>query len=94
IKSGGEKISPVEVENVLYGLKGIKEAAVIGTPDDALGQAVKAFVVLEEGFQITAKEVLRHCSTRLENFMVPRTIEFLPGLPKTDNGKIKKDDLR
>lgn len=94
IKSGGEKISPVEVENVLYGLPGIKEAAVIGVPDEALGQAVKAFVALAQGASLTAKEVLRHCSTRLENFMVPRSVEFLSELPKTDNGKIKKDALR
>jgi acyl-coenzyme A synthetase/AMP-(fatty) acid ligase len=94
IKSGGEKISPVEVENVLFGLKGVKEAAVVGIPDETLGQAVKAFVVLEPGFTISAKEILRHCSTRLENFMMPRALEFLPELPKTDNGKIKKDALR
>lgn len=94
IKSGGEKISPVEVENVLYALKGIKEAAVIGIPDSALGQAVKAFVVLDQGFTLTAKEILRHCSTHLENFMVPRSVELLSELPKTDNGKIKKDALR
>jgi len=93
IKSGGEKISPVEVENVLYGLKGIKEAAVIGIPDEALGQAVKAFVVLEDGVEISVREILRHCSARLENFMVPRSVELLPELPKTDNGKIKKDLL-
>jgi acyl-CoA synthetase (AMP-forming)/AMP-acid ligase II len=94
IKSGGEKISPVEVENVLYGLKGIKEAAVIGIPDEALGQAVKAFVVLDDGVEISAQEILRHCFTRLENFMVPRSVEFHRELPKTDNGKIKKDALR
>jgi long-chain acyl-CoA synthetase len=94
IKSGGEKISPVEVENVLHGLKGIKEAAVIGIPEEALGQAVKAFVVLEDGVELSPKEILRHCFARLENFMVPRTVEFLRELPKTDNGKIKKDALR
>ena len=49
IKSRGEKVAPKEVENVLYNIKGVQEAAVIGVPDDILGQAVKAFVVLEQG---------------------------------------------
>jgi len=66
---------------------------VIGIPDEALGQAVKAFVVLENGAEISVREILRHCSARLENFMVPRSVELLPELPKTDNGKIKKDLL-
>jgi long-chain acyl-CoA synthetase len=94
IKSRGEKVSPVEVENVLYSLKGIKEAAVIGVPDENLGQAIKAFVTLDPGVHLAAKEILRHCAARLENFMVPHFIEFLSELPKTDNGKIKKDSLR
>lgn len=94
IKSRGEKVSPVEVENVLYSVKGIKEAAVIGVPDENLGQAIKAFVVLEAKSTLTPKEIQRHCATRLENFMVPKVIEFSDGLPKTENGKIKKDGLR
>jgi long-chain acyl-CoA synthetase len=94
IKSRGEKVSPVEVENVLYSVKGIKEAAVIGVPDENLGQAIKAFVVLEAKSTLTPKEIQRHCAARLENFMVPTLIEFLTGFPKTDNGKIKKDGLR
>ena len=94
IKSRGEKVSPVEVENALYSLKGIKEAAVIGVPDENLGQAIKAFVALEEGSTLTAKDIQRHCAARLENFMVPQVIEFSPSLPKTDNGKIRKESLR
>lgn len=94
IKTRGEKVSPVEVENVLYSLKGIKEAAVIGVPDENLGQAIKAFVALEEGAALTAKEIRGHCAARLENFMVPQVIEFSAGLPKTDNGKIKKESLK
>jgi acyl-coenzyme A synthetase/AMP-(fatty) acid ligase len=94
IKSRGEKVSPVEVENALYSLKGIKEAAVIGIPDEQLGQAIKAFVVLEPASTLTAKDIQRHCAARLENFMVPQRIEFLETLPRTNNGKIKKDTLR
>ena len=94
IKTRGEKVSPVEVENVLYSLPGIKEAAVIGVPDSTLGQAIKAFVTLDSGVNLSAKEVQRHCASRLENFMVPQFVEFSAGLPRTDTGKIKKDTLK
>ena len=94
IKSRGEKVSPVEVENVIYSLKGVKEVAVIGVPEENLGQAIKAFVVLDNGSGLTAKDIQRHCAGRLENFMVPQIVEFSTGLPKTDNGKIKKDILK
>jgi acyl-coenzyme A synthetase/AMP-(fatty) acid ligase len=94
IKTRGEKVSPVEVENVLYSMQGIKEAAVIGVPDENLGQAIQAFVVLDNGVGISAKEIQKYCAARLENFMVPQRIEFLSELPRTANGKIKKTGLR
>ena len=94
IKTRGEKVSPVEVENVLYGLPAVKEAAVIGVPDQNLGQAIKAFVVLEKSSAVTAKEIQKHCAAHLEGFMVPQKIEFVSELPKTTTGKIKKDALR
>jgi amino acid adenylation domain-containing protein len=93
IKSRGEKISPREVENVLYALEGVYEAAVIGVPDDLLGQAVKAFVTLKPGYQYTEREVIKHCAGRIENFMAPKYVEFVAELPKTDTGKIKKTGL-
>jgi amino acid adenylation domain-containing protein len=93
IKSRGEKVAPKEVESVLMNIHGVKEAAVIGVPDDLLGQAVKAFVVLEQGVSWTEKDILRECLQRLENFMVPKFVEFIDSLPKTTTGKIKKTDL-
>jgi long-chain acyl-CoA synthetase len=93
IKSRGEKVSPREVENALYALEGIYEAAVIGVPDDLLGQAVKAFVTVKPGYQYTEREVIKHCAGRLENFMAPKYVEFVAELPKTDTGKIKKTGL-
>jgi long-chain acyl-CoA synthetase len=93
IKSRGEKVSPREVENVLYGMPGVLEAAVIGMPDAVLGEAVKAFVVLKDGMQITEREVIGHCAARLESFMVPKQVVFVEALPKTDTGKIKKTGL-
>jgi amino acid adenylation domain-containing protein len=90
IKTRGEKVSPKEVEDVLYSLPGIAEAAVIGVPDEVLGQAIRAVVTLREGTQLTEKDVLRHCAEHLENFMVPQSVIFMSSLPKTGSGKINK----
>ena len=94
IKSRGEKVSPREVENALYSLDGVLDAAVVGIADEILGEAVKAFVVLKEGYKLTEREVIRHCLAHLENFMAPKNVEFVAELPKTDTGKIKKSALR
>lgn len=94
IKSRGEKVAPKEVENALVNIEGVKEAAVIGVDDPVLGQAVKAFVVLERGVSMTAREIIGACQLRLENFMVPKVVELVADLPKTTTGKIKKTELR
>jgi acyl-CoA synthetase (AMP-forming)/AMP-acid ligase II len=94
IKSRGEKVAPKEVESALMNVRGVKEAAVIGVPDDVLGHAVKAFVVLEQGVQLSEKDLQKECQKRLEGFMVPKVIAFVADLPKTTTGKIKKTDLR
>jgi amino acid adenylation domain-containing protein len=93
IKSRGEKVAPKEVESALSNIDGVKEAAVIGVPDEILGQAVKAFVVLEQGATLTEKDVVRECQKRLESFMVPKYVVFVGSLPTTTTGKIKKTDL-
>jgi acyl-CoA synthetase (AMP-forming)/AMP-acid ligase II len=92
IKSRGEKVSPKEVENILYSLKGVREAAVVGVPDAILGQAVKALIVPVDD-RLTVPQVLAHCRAHLEDFMVPKFVEFRGELPKTASGKIKKTDL-
>lgn len=93
IKTRGEKVSPVEVENVLHGIAGVREAAVIGVADDLLGQAVRAVVVLEPGTTLTDKQIRAACLARLENFMVPRDVIIVAELPKTTTGKVSKKIL-
>jgi amino acid adenylation domain-containing protein len=90
IKSRGEKVSPLEVENVLYLLPGIREAVVVGVPDPIVGMAIKAVVAVERDSGITAQIIIRHCARLLEDFMVPKTIEFRDTLPKAENGKISR----
>lgn len=94
IKSRGEKVSPKEVENVIYALAGIKEAAVVGVPDEVLGRALKALIVKADDVEIEAREIIAHCLSRLEDFMVPRLIEFRESLPKTNTGKIRRAVLQ
>jgi amino acid adenylation domain-containing protein len=93
IKTAGERVGPREVENVLHEIEAVKEAAVIGVPDDVLGSAIKAFLVLRDGASLTDAEVIRHCQQRMERFMVPKHIAFLDELPKTSTGKISKKGL-
>jgi acyl-CoA synthetase (AMP-forming)/AMP-acid ligase II len=92
LKCRGEKVAPKEIENVLYGLKGVVEAAVVGVPDPVLGQAIKALVVVR-GREITEREVRAYCQAHLEDFMVPKYIEFCDHLPRTSSGKIAKKEL-
>jgi acyl-CoA synthetase (AMP-forming)/AMP-acid ligase II len=89
IKTRGEKVSPKEIENVLYALAGVAEAVVVGVPDAILGMAIKAVVVPADA-TLTAQDVLRHCARHLEEFMVPKLVEFRDSLPKTDSGKISR----
>lgn len=93
IKSRGEKVSPTEVENALCSVPGVAEAAVVGVPDETLGQAVKAFVVAKAGADLDARQLRGELVKRLEGFMVPRDIEFRDSLPRSANGKVRKKDL-
>ncbi len=93
IKTAGERVGPREVENVLHELEAVREAAVIGVPDDLLGSAIKAFLVLRDGMTLSESEVIRHCQQRMERYMVPKHVTFLADLPKTTTGKISKKGL-
>jgi acyl-CoA synthetase (AMP-forming)/AMP-acid ligase II len=94
IKTRGEKVSPVEVENAIYKIDGIKEVAVIGIPDITLGESIIAFITVYEKVTPLEKEIQRECRTQLEPFMVPQKIVLLPEMPKSSNGKIDKIELK
>ena len=93
IKTRGEKVSPAEVEAALCAIPGVYEAAVIGVPDEVLGQAIRAFVVPQAGAELEERRLRRELMGRLENFMVPRDIILRESLPKSPNGKIDRKSL-
>lgn len=94
IKSRGEKVSPREVESAICSIEAVAESAVMGVPDEVLGQAVKAFVVLRPGASLTPAQVKLECRLRLEEFMVPQHVELIEALPRNDSGKVDKLALR
>lgn len=94
IKSKGERISAKEVENTISGMEGVAEVAVIGVPDEILGQVIKAYIVPAPGVELTEKQILKYCAENMETFMVPKDIELMNSLPKTPNGKIDKKQLK
>ncbi|KAG9443191.1 hypothetical protein H6P81_019045 [Aristolochia fimbriata] len=93
IISGGENISSVEVESVLYYHPAVLEAAVVGRPDEHWGETVCAYVKLKDGCTATPEDIIEFCRTRLPRYMAPRTVLF-EELPKTSTGKIQKFVLR
>lgn len=93
IISGGENISSVEVERVIYEHPSVMEAAVVGIPDEKWGEVPKAFVALKDGAEVTEAALIAFCRSRLAHFKCPRSIEF-GSLPKTATGKVRKNQLR
>lgn len=94
IISGGYNIYPREVEEVLFAHPKIKEAVVIGIKDQIRGEAVKAFVVLNEGETLDKTELVTYCRKNLANYKLPREVEFRDSLPKSAVGKILRRELR
>ncbi len=93
-KSGGENVYPVEIERFLSTHPAIREIAVVGVPDVKWGEVGKAFVTIQQGMSLTTDELAKFCESGLARFKIPRHIEFLPELPKSDSGKILKRKLR
>jgi amino acid adenylation domain-containing protein len=90
IKCKGERVSPKEIENFLNGLEGVIQSAVIGIPDEIVGQRIAAIVVLREGNNLDSEMILRSCQDHLESQLVPQIVEIRERLPLSDNGKIDK----
>jgi Acyl-CoA synthetases (AMP-forming)/AMP-acid ligases II len=93
IISGGENISSIEIEDVLYSHPAVLEAAIVARPDEKWGETPCAFVALKDGAIVTEADILAFCRERMAHFKVPKTIAFTP-LPKTATGKIQKFILR
>jgi long-chain acyl-CoA synthetase len=94
ILRGGFNVYPREIEEVLYQHPAIAEAAVIGIPDDRLGEEVKAVVALKPGTQATVEEITAHCKEHVAAYKYPRVVEIRPELPKGPTGKLLKRALR
>ena len=91
--SGGENISSIEVEKVLYEHPAVMEVAIVAMADEKWGEVPKAYIGLKEGCQATAAELIEFCRARLAHFKCPKHVEFGP-LPRTATGKIRKNELR
>lgn len=94
IISGGENIYPAEVENAIYGHPAIADVAVIGIPDEKWGEAVKACVVLKEGADLSETDIIAHARQNIAGFKCPKSVDFIPALPRNPSGKILRRELR
>lgn len=94
IISGGENIYPTEVEEVISKHPKVKEVAVVGIPDEKWGEKVLAAIVLKEGEESTAEEIIDFCRDKLAGYKKPKSVDFVPDLPKTSTGKILRRQVR
>jgi fatty-acyl-CoA synthase len=94
IITGGENVSSIEVEDAVFSHPAVAEVAVIGVPDEKWGELVTALVVVAEGQQVTAEEIVAHCRGRIAGYKIPKRVEFRDELARTATGKIQKFKLR
>jgi fatty-acyl-CoA synthase len=94
IVSGGENVFPGEVEDLLAGMPGVREVAVVGVPDDEFGQRLRAVVSLQPGAELSEAQLQDHVRTHLARYKVPREVVFTDELPRNTTGKILKRELR
>tara|TARA_B100001029_G_scaffold21189_2_gene14116 strand:+ start:5356 stop:6897 length:1542 start_codon:yes stop_codon:yes gene_type:complete len=92
--SGGENVYPAEIENVIYQLPQIAEAAIIGVPDKKWGETGMAFISIKDGMEISEEEIINHCLKNLAKFKIPNSIKFIEALPRNATGKVLKRTLR
>ncbi|HEY5203766.1 MAG TPA: long-chain-fatty-acid--CoA ligase [Roseiarcus sp.] len=94
IRTGGESVYPAAVENALFGHPSIADAAVIGVPDDAWGEAVKAIVVLKPGAPPDAADIIAWARARIAHFEAPKSVDFVASIPRNITGKVLRRELR
>jgi acyl-CoA synthetase (AMP-forming)/AMP-acid ligase II len=94
IISGGENVYPAEVENALYSHPKVADVAVIGIPDEKWGEAVKACVVVKPGEELTEAELIAHARQHIAGYKCPKSVDFIPALPRNPSGKILRRELR
>ena len=92
--SGGENVYPAEVENIIYQLPQIAEAAIIGVPDEKWGEVGFAFIVIKENETLSEENIFDHCLKNLAKFKIPKGVEFIKALPRNATGKVLKRTLR
>ena len=94
IISGGENIYPAEIEDALYSHPAVADVAVVGIPDKKWGEAVKAFIVTNNGETVTEEEIIEYSRTRIARFKCPKSVNFIDALPRNSSGKVLKKDLK
>jgi fatty-acyl-CoA synthase len=92
--SGGENVYPAEVENVLFEIPGVADAAIIGIPNERWGEVGLAVIVRKPDQPVAEADVIRHCLGKLAKFKVPQSVTFVDALPRNATGKVLKRDLR
>ena len=93
VRSGGENISPEEVENFIFRHPKVKHVEIVGLPDEKWGQRVAACVELKDGVEATSEEIIGFCKERMANFKVPKEVHFVTDWPMTGSGKVQKFKL-
>ncbi len=94
ILRGGVSVAPLEIDAAIMTHPAVNEAAVIGVPDPVWGEEIACYVVAAEGAQVSVADILAHAGQTLPDFKRPRYVEFVQALPKSDRGKVRRDDLR
>ena len=94
IISGGFNVYPQTVEQVIWGHPAVQDCAVIGVPDDDWGEAVKAVIELKPGETVGAEEIIKLCKDKLGSVKAPKSVDIIKELPRSNNGKVLKKDLR
>ncbi len=92
--SGGENVYPAEIEQVLYQVEGVVEAAVIGVPDERWGESGLAILVLKEGYMVQSADIIAYCQQHVARFKVPKAVVVIDSLPRNAAGKVLKRELK